>query len=48
MKEHREKQAGDYSPREVEAAHRVLIELFQILGGFRDAMVIVGGGSLSC
>lgn len=33
----------EYGKREVEAAHRVLIELMQILGVYRDKMVLVGG-----
>jgi hypothetical protein len=35
--------ANDYDDRGVHAMHTVLIELGQILGSFRDAMVIVGG-----
>jgi hypothetical protein len=34
---------SDYGQREVEAAHRVLIELMQILGEYRDHMVLIGG-----
>lgn len=34
---------GDYSDRQVEAAHRVLIDVGQILNSFRDAIVVVGG-----
>ena len=33
----------DYSPREVEAAKRVMTEIWQVLGEYRDAMVLVGG-----
>ena len=32
-----------YGKREVEAAHRVLIEIMQVLGEYRDQMVIIGG-----
>ncbi len=35
--------AEDYTPREVEAARRVITELAQVLGDFREAMVLVGG-----
>lgn len=34
---------SDYGSREVEAAQRVLIELMQILGEYRDGMVLIGG-----
>jgi Nucleotidyl transferase AbiEii toxin, Type IV TA system len=34
---------GDYGGRAVEAAHRVLVDLGQILASFSDAMVLVGG-----
>jgi len=34
---------GDYSDRQVEAAHRVLIDVGQRLNAFRDAIVVVGG-----
>ena len=33
----------DYPPREVEAARRVMTELWQVLGEYRDAMVLIGG-----
>jgi len=33
----------DYPQREVEAARRVMTELWQVLGSFRDAMVLIGG-----
>ena len=33
----------DYSPRQTEAARRVLIDLGQILAQFKDCLVIVGG-----
>lgn len=35
--------AAAFTPREVEAARRVIIELWQVLGAFRGAMVLVGG-----
>ncbi len=35
--------AAAYAPRQVEAARRVIIELWQILGAYREAMVLVGG-----
>jgi len=35
--------ADDYSQRQTEAAHRVLIDLGQILRGFEDSVVVVGG-----
>jgi hypothetical protein len=34
---------ADYTDRQVEAAHRVLIDVGQVLGSFRDAIVVVGG-----
>lgn len=37
------RQVGDYSSRQVEAARRVLIDVGQVLAGFRDAIVVVGG-----
>ena len=33
----------DYSARQIEAARRVLIDVGQILGSYRDCMVVVGG-----
>lgn len=33
----------DYSSREVEAAKRVMTEIWQVLGEYREAMVLVGG-----
>jgi predicted nucleotidyltransferase len=33
----------EYSPRQTEAARRVLIDLGQVLAQFRDCMVVVGG-----
>ena len=33
----------DYPQREVEAARRVMTELWQVLGAYRDAMVLIGG-----
>jgi hypothetical protein len=35
--------ASDYGERQVEAARRVLVDLGQILGGFRECVVVVGG-----
>lgn len=37
------KHVGDYSSRQVEAARRVLVDVGQVLAGFRDAIVVVGG-----
>jgi hypothetical protein len=34
---------GDYADRQVEAAHRVLVDVAQVLGSFGDAIVLVGG-----
>ena len=34
---------SEYGQREVEAAKSVLIELMQILGEYRDQMVLIGG-----
>ena len=34
---------ADYSGRQVEAAHRVLVDLGQVLASFHDAIVVVGG-----
>ena len=33
----------DYSERQVEAAHRVLVDIGQVLTDFRDCLVVVGG-----
>ena len=33
----------EYTERQVEAAHRVLIDIAQVLASFRDCLVIVGG-----
>lgn len=33
----------DYSPRQIEAARRVLIDLGQVLAAFEDCLVVVGG-----
>jgi len=33
----------EYSPRQTEAAHRVLIDLGQVLAQFKDCMVVIGG-----
>lgn len=35
--------AAGYEVRQVEAARRVMVELWQILGAYREAMVLVGG-----
>jgi len=35
--------AGDYDDRGTRAAHSVLLELGQVLGAHRDAMVVIGG-----
>lgn len=37
------RQRGDYSTRQVEAAHRVLVDLGQVLRQFEDCLVLVGG-----
>jgi len=37
------RQASDYSPRQTDAARRVLIDVQQVLAGFRDSIVLVGG-----
>lgn len=34
---------ADYSERQVRAAHRVLVDLGQVLAAFHDAIVVVGG-----
>jgi hypothetical protein len=34
---------GDYSPRQVAAARRVLVDVGQVLASFSDAIVVVGG-----
>src|SRR6266704_1428436 len=33
----------DYSDRQIEAAHRVLVDLGQVLAAFVDCLVVVGG-----
>ena len=35
--------AEDYSVRQTEAAHRVLVDVEQVLAGFRESIVLVGG-----
>lgn len=35
--------SSDYGTRQIEAARRVLVDLGQVLGGFRDCIVVVGG-----
>jgi len=37
------RQREDYSDRQIEAAHRVLVDLGQVLGSFEDCLVVVGG-----
>ena len=34
---------SDYTRRQVDAAHRVLIDVGQVLASFKDCMVVVGG-----
>lgn len=34
---------SEYSPRQTDAAHRVLIDLGQVLAAFEDCLVVVGG-----
>jgi hypothetical protein len=34
---------GDYSDRQIDAAHRVLVDVGQVLASFGDAIVVVGG-----
>lgn len=34
---------GDYSARQVQAAHRVLVDVGQVLAAFHDSIVVVGG-----
>jgi len=37
------RQRGDYSPRQIEAAYRVLVDLGQVLKSYEDCLVVVGG-----
>lgn len=37
------RQREDYSDRQIEAAHRVLVDLGQVLAAFADCLVVVGG-----
>ncbi len=37
------RQREDYSDRQIEAAHRVLVDLGQVLKSFEDCLVVVGG-----
>src|SRR5438876_496333 len=37
------RQRDDYSPRQIEAAHRVLVDIGQVLASFSDCVVVVGG-----
>lgn len=34
---------GDYSARQIEAAHRVLVDVGQVLASFKECVVVVGG-----
>ena len=34
---------GDYSARQTAAAHRVLVDLGQVLASFKECVVVVGG-----
>lgn len=34
---------SDYSPRQIEAARRVLVDVGQVLAAFRDCIVLIGG-----
>src|SRR6266404_9259008 len=34
---------GDYSVRQIQAAHRVLVDIGQVLAAFHDSIVVVGG-----
>jgi hypothetical protein len=36
----------EYDSRQVEAAHRVLIDIGQVLGSFRDCLVVGGEASM--
>lgn len=40
---HEPRQREDYSDRQVKAAHRVLVDLGQVLASFEDCLVVVGG-----
>jgi hypothetical protein len=37
------RQRDDYGQRQIEAAHRVLVDLGQVLACFKDSLVVVGG-----
>lgn len=37
------RQRVEYSDRQVQAAHRVLVDIGQVLASFRDCLVLVGG-----
>lgn len=37
------RQRDDYGARQIQAAHRVLVDLGQVLASFKDSLVIVGG-----
>jgi|GEM_PF-6407020 len=37
------RQREDYSDRQIAAAHRVLVDLGQVLKSFEDCLVVIGG-----
>jgi len=37
------RQRDDYGARQIQAAHRVLVDLGQVLASFKDSLVVVGG-----
>ena len=37
------RQRDDYGARQIQAAHRVLVDLGQVLASFKDRLVVVGG-----
>ena len=43
MMELEPRQRGDYGDRQIAAAHRVLVDLGQVLKSFEDCLVVVGG-----
>lgn len=40
---HEPRQRDDYGARQIQAAHRVLVDLGQVLASFKESVVIVGG-----
>ncbi len=40
---HEPRYQSEYSPRQTEAARRVLVDLGQVLAAFHDCLVVVGG-----